>query len=180
MIEKYKNLNPRDKNILETILIIIISIVLAASVLISDAIKAQKVKLESMKTILVKDNSRYFTVIGCAEKFIENVSNKKTENILLLIDPNYKERNRIESSNLYSYVPSLDSSSSYNYIGREMYEHKISKNVTEYFVRGFIKTNKMDELPIYMPYDMTVTLQESEFTFTVKPGIGGLDYEEQK
>lgn len=178
MIEKYKNLNPKQKNIFEIILIIGIVILVFAINLITKTIDAKKEQTESMKTVLVTDYSRYFTVLGCAKKFITTLSSGNKSDIILSMNEDYITKNRITEENVLSYVPSLDTTGMYDYVGEEMYQHKISKNVTTYYLKGKIANLVMDETTTYTRYDLTITLYENTFTFTIKPGIGDLDYEE--
>ncbi len=178
MIEKFKNLEPKQKNILEIFLIIGAVILIFTINLVFKAIDAKKEQEESMKTVLVTDNSRYFTVLGCAKKFITTLQSGNKNDILVSMDEEYVTQNRITESNILSYVPTLNRTNVYDYIGEEMYQHRISKNVTTYYIKGKIANIVMDEGTTYTRYDMTITLYENTFTFAVKPGIGDLDYEE--
>ncbi len=178
MIEKFKSLEPKQKNILEIFLIIGLVILVFTINLISKVIDAKKEQIESMKTVLVTDNSLYFTVLGCAKKFLTTLQSGNKSDIILSMDEEYITQNRITEANVLSYVPTLNRTSVYDYIGEEMYEHRISKNVTTYYIKGKIANSIMDESSTYTRYDMTITLFENTFTFTVKPGIGDLDYEE--
>jgi len=178
MIEKIRNLDARGKNIFECILIVLAVIVFLGILLVENIMDAKREQEESMKTILVTDASRYFTVLSCVRSFVNTVSTGSRSDLVLLLDSDYKERNRIDEVNVKTFLPELDASSSYDYTGDEMYEKRLSKNVTTYFVKGRIKKVLFDENPVYMNYDMTITLHESDFIFTVEPGIGGLDYEE--
>lgn len=178
MIEKYSNMSPREKNIFETILIISLAAIFLLGSLIGNLVDARKEQKESMKTVLVTDNSRYFTVIGCAKKYLSYLKDNSTEEILTILNEEYKESNRILASNLYTYVPRLNKDTIYDYVGEEMYQHRVSKNIVEYYVFGKIKTDNLDQESTYMDYDMTIILYENEFIFSVKPGVGDLSYEE--
>ncbi len=177
MIKKIKDLNPKQKNILEIILIIILVIVVLLVNIIVEVLDAKKEQEESNKTILVQDNSRYFTVLGCAKKFLVEISKQDKENIILLLDTEYKNENNITTDNVLEYIPELSTTNIYDYVGSYMYQHTVSKNVTTFYLKGKIANYVLDDATTYIDYDLTITLYENTFTFTVKPGIGDLEYE---
>lgn len=178
MFEKIRNLDRRSKNILETILIIVFSVGFLVFNLISDAIEAKKEQEESMKTAIVVDHSRYMTVLGCARKFVKAIQDGDKDNLMILIEKEYREKSGLNISNISNFLPTLDKDGVYDYEGGLMYEHRLSKNVVEYYLEGNIQKSIMDEASTSIKYDMTITLYESEFTFSIRSGIGDLNYEE--
>lgn len=165
----------KEKNIATIVFAVAILIFFFTWSIIDNFIEAKKEQEESMKTVLVTDAGRYFTVIGCAKKFISYVQNGTNEDILLILNDEYKTSNGILESNLRNYVPSLSKDIIYDYVGKEMYQHRISKNVVEYYVKGSIKGTVLDEPSTYVNYDLTIILYENEFLFSVRPGIGDLN-----
>ncbi|HBA37388.1 MAG TPA: hypothetical protein DCY94_01565 [Firmicutes bacterium] len=172
MFKKLRELDARGRNIFEIVMVILLSLGFLIYVLWSNFLKARAIQEESMRTVIVQDGSRYFTVLGCAKKYVETVVSKDKENILTLLTEDYKEKNRITEANVYNYIPNLDASALYDYEGEEMYQHRLSKNVVEYYLKGKIKKLLMDEATVTVDYDMTVTLYENEFLFSIRPGIG--------
>jgi len=165
----------RRKNIKTMLIAVIIMIAFFGVNIIENMIDAKKEQEKSMQTALVTDNSRYFTVLNCAKKFISYVQKGTNSDILTLFNEEYKTSNGIIESNVKGFVPSLNNGMIYDYVGEEMYFKRISKNVTEYYLNGKLKSFMMDETPSYIDYDMTIILYEDKFLFSIKPGIEGLD-----
>lgn len=177
--KKYSDLNENEKNVLTSIIFVLIFIAFLIYIGITKIIEAKKEQEESMKTVLVTEPSRYFTAINCVQNYLNYVQRGNTDDILLLLNDEYKEENRVNASSLKNYIPTLDKNFMYDYVGEEMYQHRISKNVVEYYINGKIKKSQMDEASTYTDYDITVVLYEDKFLYSIKPGIGGL-YDEQK
>ncbi len=173
-----KNMQEKDKNILKIILALTVLVFFIGWNLLSKYMDAKKEQELSQKTVLVTDNNRYITVINCVNKFLNYVQSDNKDDILLLLEEDYKNSFRINSSNVKNFIPILGQNFLYDYKGSEMYQKRISKTVIEYYVKGKIRKSKLDELPAYTDYDVTIILYEDKFVFAVKPGIGGLDIEE--
>ncbi len=170
-----KELTEKEKNILTIIVALGVLVVFLGASLIGKYIDLRKEKKESMKTVLVTDNSRYFTVIGCADKFISYIKEGDASNILTILEEDYKTSNNISEINVKNYVPTLDKNALYDYVGDEMYQHRVSEKVVEYYVKGKIKTSLLDEESSYKDYYLTIVLYEDKFLFSVKPGIEDLN-----
>lgn len=168
-------MTPKEKNIMTIVFALAVLVFFFAWSLIDNYNEAKKEQQKSMETVLVTDAGRYMTVIGCAKKFITYIQNGTEEDLLLLLNEEYKNSNRILASNVRNYVPSLESGPIYDYVGKEMYQHRISQNVVEYYVKGRIKRTVLDADSVYIDYDLTVVLYENEFLFSIKPGIGDLE-----
>lgn len=118
----------------------------------------------------VLDNSRYMTVINCINKFINYVQIGNKDNILLLLNEEYKNDYNVDVNNLNNFIPNLSSDGIYSYSGEEMYYKQISENVTEYYVVGNIEQTTYENVPIKTPYNITIVLYENKLVFSVKPG----------
>lgn len=171
MKKKWKNMSENKKNIIEIIIAITVLVVFIALRLFINFRNAQKEVAISSEKRLVTDNSRYFTALACAKKYITYVQNGDLNNILLILNEEYKERYNVNANNLNNFIPVLDKSLIYDYVGREMYEKRISKNVVEYYINGRIKTNILDESPVYTDYNLTVILYEDKLLYSIKPGV---------
>lgn len=123
------------------------------------------------KRTLVVDNGRYFTVMGIVKKYLNYVQNGNNNEILSIIDEEYKKEYNVTSSNLSNFIPKLDRNLTYDYFGKEMYQKRLTKSITEYYVYGEIKSTILDETPNYYTYNMTVILYEDELLFAIRPGV---------
>lgn len=172
---KLKDLNETEKNILKIIIALSIFAVFLIYIFTLNYNKKVEEKKISEKTVLVTDNSRYMSVINCVRKYLLYVQSGNKNDMLLLLNDEYKSEYNITENNVLSFVPELDENLMYDYVGKEMYSHRISKNVVEFYVKGSISASMMDEAPSYRDYDLTVILYENKLIFSVKPGIGGLN-----
>lgn len=170
-----REMTTKEKNILTIIIALLVLIAFITISLVENYMRAKREQEESMKTVLVTDNSRYFTVLGCAKKFLNHSQTGSTEDLLSLLKDEYKESFRITASNVRNFVPKLDAGSTYDYEGGAMYQHRISKNVVEYYIDGKIKKGNFDEDATFVDYDLTIILYEDKLLFAVKPGIGDLE-----
>lgn len=171
----FNNLSEKDKNIITIIVALTIFAIFIGYSLIDKAIEAKREQEESMKTVLVQDDSRYLTVISCIKKYLSYVQNGTPEDIVLLLNDEYKNAYHVTTSNAKNFIPVLSKDYVYEYAGAEMYQHRISKGVVEYYVKGKIKATQLDSPSTYIDYNVTVVLYESELLFSIKPGIEGLE-----
>lgn len=135
-----------------------------------DNIQEEKIDTETIS--ILSDNSKFFTVSSCVSKYINYLSLSDTENLLLLLSNDYKEKNSINSSNLYNYVGNINGS--YSFIGSKMLEQRLSKSVYKYYVKGFIQEELMDTVALGQVYYIIVILDEKNMTFAIEPYDGSL------
>lgn len=180
-----KNFEKLDENKKNLIQIIIALIALGIFIVFQIFLSSKSSSNINSPKELVKDNSRYFAVMGCANKFLLTVQSRNTDDILLLLNNKYKEQYKIDASNLNNYIPNLNDDADYAYDGHAMYMRRISKNISEYYIDGEIKkdyfvrdfeegediSDIVDESAIYKDYDLTITLYENNYTFSVRPGV---------
>ena len=115
MIQKYKELDENKKNIIQIIIALSALILFIIIRLIIDYGGNNTIlRQEKYKKEIVKDNSRYYTVIGCINKYLTYVQMGNSEDILLLLDEEYKNNFNITSSNLKNYIPSLENVNDYS------------------------------------------------------------------
>lgn len=171
MRKKWKNMNQSKKNTLEIIIALLIMFSFFGYKIYSNYVEVKKKSEFSKETHLVTDNSRYFTIISCIEKYLNTVQSSNEDNILMTLNDEYKKMYNIDENNLSNYIPKLDKTKMYGYSGSEMYEKRISRNVVEYYVKGGIKESSLDEKSTFTQYDITVILYESKFLFSIRPGV---------
>lgn len=124
------------KNIL-LIVICVIFVVLFVVVLFTNNRSEDNMNSTTSKINMVTDQNRFFTVSSCVSKYLSYLSLKDTDNILYLIDENYKNEHGITSANLYDYVKQLDGE--YEFTANMMYQEQVDGNIMKYYVSGFIK-----------------------------------------
>lgn len=165
-----KKLNPKEKDVFQIIIVLVALIVFIGYNIFKDYNTKKSEYIESTKTKIVTDASRYYTVLNCAQKYINYVYNNDTEKILTVMDEQYKKDYGVTAINISNFTPKLESNYMYDYVGNGMHYKIISENVSEYYIDGQIKKSIMDGDGEYLDYDVTVTLYEDKFIFSVKPG----------
>lgn len=173
-MKKRKKLTEKQKNIIEIIIAIAILILFIGYRIYEKYTKTKNEMLLSQQKTIVTDDSRFFTVISCINKYLNTVQNGNPNEILLLLNEEYKEAKGINANNYQKFIPSLNKSNLYEYEGNEMYQKIISKNVVEYYVYGNIKKSNMDDVAERTKYNLTVVLYENEFTYSIKTEVANI------
>lgn len=170
MKKKWESLSENKKNTLIIILCFAVLLSFLIYRLYSNYRKRIESEAVSKEVLVVRDESRYFTVISCIQKYLNYVQSRDKSSILEILSEEYKSNNGINENNVLDFIPKLDANLLYDYSGDIMYSHKISKNVSEYYVHGFIKSEG-DGISEYSDYNVTVILYENKLVFSIKPGV---------
>jgi len=165
------NKEERNKKIL-AIVIIIAVVFLGIYKIFFEKNIVEEEKIDTKTISVLKDNSRFFTVSSCVSKYISYLSEKNTENLLILLSNEYKTNNSINSNNLYNYVGIMDGNKTFS--PKKMFEQRISKTIYKYYVSGFIEEDLMESISSDQPYYLIVILDESNMTFAIEPYDGSL------
>lgn len=99
---------------------------------------------EESKYYLLNDYSRFFTINSCVNKYITSLQSNKYDNVLKLLDKEYIESNNISSDNVSNYVDNLNGN--YNYITNKIYYTELSKNIINYYVKGYLVSDELDNI----------------------------------
>lgn len=129
-------------------------------------------KMDTETISVVKDNSRFFTVSSCVSKYIRNLSDRNTENLLILLSNEYKTNNLIDSNNIYNFTGNMNFNTTFT--AKKMFEQRVSKTIYKYYVYGFIEEDLMDVVSTKQPYYLIVILDESNMTFAIEPYDGSM------
>ena len=100
--------------------------------------------------VLVNDYNRFYTVSSCVTKYLNTLSSNNVENILTILDKNYKEKNNITEDNIYNYINKVDDV--YSFSPRKMYYKETNNYITKYYIYGTIEKstiNQSDEAKDY-------------------------------
>ena len=129
-------------------------------------------KLDTETISVLEDNSRFFTVSSCVSKYINYLSINDSENLLILLSNDYKQKNDVNSSNLYNYVGTINGT--YSFIPKKMFQQRVSKSIYKYYVNGFIQKETIDSVSEKQEYYIVVILDEENMTFAIEPYDGSL------
>lgn len=114
--------------------------------------------------------STFFTVQGCAEKYINTVSSKNKDNILILLNDKYKNKNSINEDNVLNVVDDLEGT--YSFKAKKMYQERINNNQTKYYLYGKLIKNILNEIDEGKDYYLIVDIYNDSYTFDVTPYDG--------
>ena len=154
----------------------VLAIVLAIAVIglgiykIFFSMNNSKVKIDTDTISVVTDNSRFYTVAGCIDRYYAYLSSNDKEKILLLLSDSYKKENSINLDNVYSYVDKLDSL--YTFSPSLMYYQRLSETVYKYYVSGTIQGTYLNFDEESKEVYVVVILDESNTTFAIEPYDG--------
>ena len=140
---------------------VIVTVVLVAAV-------SEKIDTETIS--IVNDNSKFFTVSSCVSKYLNYLSIRDTDNLLILLSNDYKTKNSVDKSNIYSFVGSVQGNPEFS--PRKMFVQRMSKNVYKYYVYGTITQDVINTLGESIDYYLIVILDEENMTFAIEPYNG--------
>lgn len=123
-----------------------------------------------MDVVLVNDYNRFYTVSSCVTKYLNTLSSNNVENILTILDKNYKEKNKVTEDNIYNYIDKVDDV--YNFSPRKMYYKKVNNYITKYYIYGTIEKSTIDSSSDKKDYYIIVYLDSQNMTFAIEPYDG--------
>ena len=91
---------------------------------------------------LLKNYSKFFTINSCIYKYINVLSSDKPDELLELLDEDFKESNNINVDNVYKYVEKLNGN--YTFKSKKIYYEKGNNKVVKYLVYGQLIEDNMD------------------------------------
>lgn len=125
------------------ILIIIILILISVlGLLYLNKSDNKDIKEEKVNYYLLNDYSRFFTINSCINKYVSNLNNKNYDNILKILDSDYKNQNNIDINNINNFIDNLDGN--YNFVSKKIYYNELSKDIIIYYIKGYLVSDELD------------------------------------
>lgn len=155
------------------IVLIIIAFVLISGIIIYETFFNKSTKEEVASINILKDNSRFYTISSCVNRYLTYLTNKDTDNLILLIDESYKDEKNVTKSNLLEKLPKLNGR--YNFSAKKMYEQKINDNYTRYYVYGLLMEDvfsEEDSIKTSKDFYTIVTINGEDYTYSITPYDG--------
>lgn len=126
---------------------------------------------------IVTNYSDFYTVDSCMYRFITYVASEDSESLYLILDSNYKKKNKINQNNVMELFNNINENSSFN--SKKMYYEKLNDNITKYYVYGSIETAELIEDDTTDNLNSTdayfiVYLDSSNQTFSIEPYSGDI------
>lgn len=129
-------------------------------------------KIDTETISVVEDNSRFFTVSSCVSKYINYLSDRNTENLLIVLSSEYKKNNSVNSENIYNYIGTMNENATFS--PKKIFEQRVSKSIYKYYVYGYVETDLMNSVSNKQDYYLIVILDESNMSFAIEPYDGNL------
>lgn len=165
------NKEERNKKIIAIVLVVAV-LFLGIYKLFFDKDIYTEEKIDTETISVLKDNNRFFTVSSCVSKYVNYLSISDTENLLVLLNEEYKEKNSIDKNNLYSYIGTINGTSTFS--PKKMFEQRVSQTVYKYYIYGYVNQEMMDEVTSRSDYYLIVFLDEKNMTFSIEPYDGSM------
>lgn len=121
---------------------------------------------------IVTSTSKFYTVSNCINRYLTYLSAGDTENLMLLLNKSYKNKNNITSNNLFDKIDKFDEL--YSFQARKMYQDVINDNVTKYYVYGYLIKEGIDDSFVQekVDYYFIVYLDSKNSTYSIEPYDG--------
>ncbi len=162
------NKNEKTQVIVTVVLVAAALILIIYSTFFNKKEVSEKIDTETIS--IVNDNSKFFTVSSCVSKYLNYLSIRDTDNLLILLSNDYKTKNSVDKSNIYSFVGSVQGNPEFS--PRKMFVQRMSKNVYKYYVYGTITQDVINTLGESIDYYLIVILDEENMTFAIEPYNG--------
>jgi hypothetical protein len=124
-------------------------------------------------TYLVSNYSRFFTISGCANKYVGFLSNKNSESLYKLLSKSYIKKHNITKENILSNLDDFGGDI-YNFEARKMYAKNINSNTIRYYVYGYLNKQLMDSYFEPKDYYLIIDLDINNSLFSVTPYTGNI------
>lgn len=157
------------------ILIIIFVLLLILTTLIYKHQTKSNTTKDETKTeyILLEDYSQFFTVNSCIYKYINFLQNENYTDLFKVLNKDFINNNNINENNIYNFLPNI-SNKNYSYVSKKIYYTKINKNITKYYVYGYLINDSIDNNNEKEYYSYIVCLNSEKLTFNIEPYVGNL------
>lgn len=163
-----------DKTLKIVIALVVIMIILSATnkVFFENKVKIPEDKVNPEEILLVDDYNRFYTVSSCVSKYLNYLTTNNTEKLLVLLSNEYKTKNNITESNIYTYIPKITGNR--NFSPKKMYQQRLNQTIYKYYVYGTIEKDSLNTSSSKEDYYIIVILDESTMTFAIEPYDGSM------
>ncbi len=170
-LEKYLT----GKNFIMICILLLVVLILLIITAVGDLKKDNKVeKKEEIKTELVTNASRFYTVSSCINKYLLYLSDEDETSLLAVLDASYISKNNITEENVLEKIGKL-APGDYSFSARKMHQEQVSETITKYYVFGNIVKNEALEINTMEEKQSAyyiIKLDASNLTFSVTPYDG--------
>ena len=151
-----------NNNWLIKIVITMIVIMIKHNTIVDQTNQQQQIEVTK-----VKSRNDFFTVANCISKYIPYLTNKDSQTLYNMLDNEYKTKNNITKDNIFTKIETLNDF--YKFKAKQMYETKISDNITQYFVYGILTIEATEDDEEETKFYISVKLDKQNNTFSIIP-----------
>ena len=150
-------------------LLIIISIILLSIIGIMYFEEDNNIAINKKESnySLLKDYSMFYTIDSCVNKYIDLLAKNSVDDILLLLDSNYINDNKITKDNVFKYINKIDGV--YSFKTKEIYN---KDNENSYYVYGNLIKESINGLGEKIDYYVIINIDKKNRLFSVIPDDG--------
>lgn len=161
----------RNKKIFAVVLVVAV-VFLGIYKLFFEKTIVEEEKIDTETISIVKNNNRFYTVSSCISKYLNYLTTKDTDNLLILLSEDFKTKNSVTSENIYSFIGALDGTKTFS--AKKMYEQRVTKSVYRYYVYGYIEEEGINFISNKQEYYLIVLLDEKNMVFAIEPYDGSI------
>ena len=155
----------KDKKNIYLILLVVVTLIILIVTYITN--NNEKDKKEDIN--IVVNYNDFYTVDSCLYRVVTYITSKNTENLLLVLNDKYKQKNNISSKNILDIFYKIDEDSTF--VSEKMYYVGVSDNITKYYVYGKVEQEYYTNDSSFDAY-FIVYLDKTNKTFSVEPYDG--------
>ncbi len=119
---------------------------------------------------LLNDASMFYTIEGSINRYLEALSNKRVDDLILLLDNDYLIEKKINSDNILDNLDNLDGI--YTFSAKKIYFEKLSRYENMYYVYGLLKKDMLKGVDYGTDYYLKVKINHEKLLFSITPYDG--------
>lgn len=148
-------------------LVIVLIVLIFVLIVINNKEDEQILDVQINKVMLLNNYNEFFTVNSSVFKYISYLQKKDYNNVLKILDVDYKNNNNINSNNILNYVENLEGN--YSFSSKKIYYEIIDENFTKYYVFGYLSMDTIDGISEKLDRYYIVKFNTKEKIFSIIP-----------
>lgn len=133
-------------------------------------------EVNNISAIEVTNKAMYFSVESCINQYLDAISSKNSQAILGMLDTKYKEKNKIDMSNVLDFVIKEKNLKELDFDTEKMLVEGDKQDIQKYYVQGNIKSKEGYKEKNYF----TVTVDIKAKVFSIFPEVPKGVFDEKK
>lgn len=154
------------------ILIVIFLIIVFVGIFIYEKRNNVEPYIEKNNISLVEDYGRFFSISNSANRYINYLNKQDIGSLMILLNIDYKNQNKITNENLLHKLSLLDTKKEYDFEARKMYQEDLSKNMIRYYIYGYLSEISMENSVRNQDYYLIIDLNIENMLFSITPYDG--------